>query len=186
MIIKEGKFKGVFEIQLEPREDERGFFVRVYDKKIFAKHGIDRDWVNENHSLSKQKGTVRGLHFQYPPDSESKLVRVSSGEIFFAFVDLRKKSKTFGKWGSVILSAKKKNMVLIPRGFAAGMCTLTNDVNLHYRVDNYYAKDNEDNIRWNDPTLKIKWPIKKPKVISERDAKAQSFKEWLQKYDTLV
>src|SRR3989344_208194 len=179
MIIKEGKFKGTFEIQLEPFEDERGFFMRAYDKKIFAKYGIDKEWVQENHSLSKEKGTVRGLHFQYPPHTESKLVRVSSGEIFFAFVDLRKKSATFGEWGSVILSAEKKNMFLIPRGCAAGMCTLTENCNFHYRVDNYYSKEQEDNISWNDPDIGIKWPIKKAKVISDRDRRAQSFKDFL-------
>ncbi len=179
MKIKQGKFKGVFEIQLEPFEDDRGFFMRAYDKKIFAENGIDNDWVQENHSLSKYKGTVRGLHFQYPPHTKSKLVRVSSGEVFFAFVDLRKKSPTLGEWGSVVLSTKKKNMFLIPRGFAAGMCALTDNCNFHYRVDNYYSKEKEDNIRWNDPDIGIKWPIKKAKVISERDNKAQSFKEFL-------
>lgn len=185
MIIKPGKFEGVFEIQLEPFEDGRGFFMRAYDKKIFAAHGIDKRWVQENHSFSKNKGTVRGLHFQYPPHTESKMVRVSSGEIFFAFVDLRKKSPTFGKWGSVVLSAKKKNMLLIPRGCAAGMCTLTDNCNFHYRVDNYYSKEKEDNIRWNDPDIGIEWPIKKAKVISERDSKAQFFKEFLEKHGGL-
>ncbi|MBI2024344.1 dTDP-4-dehydrorhamnose 3,5-epimerase [Candidatus Giovannonibacteria bacterium] len=181
MKIEEGKIKGLFFIQLEPREDERGFFMRVYDKKIFAEHGIDKEWVQENHSLSRIKGTLRGLHFQYPPDTESKLMRVTSGEAFWACVDLRKNSSTFGKIDHTILSAEKKNMVLIPKGCGNGICTLADDVNLHYRVDNYYSPNNEDNIKWNDPDLNIPWPIKEPSVISERDSKAQSFKEFLEK-----
>ena len=181
MKITEGTIKGVFEIQLEPKEDERGFFMRVYDKKIFGEHGMDKEWVQENHSLSRHRGTIRGLHFQYPPDTESKLIRLSSGEAFFAYVDLRKDSPTFGQAGHSIISAEKKNMLLIPRGCALGMCTLSDNVNLHYRVDNYYASANEDNILWNDPDLNIEWPIKEPTVISERDSKAQSFKGFLQK-----
>lgn len=181
MKIEEGKIKGAYIIQLEPREDERGFFMRVYDKNIFAEHGIDYNWVQENHSLSKLKGTVRGLHFQYQPDSETKLLRLTSGEAFFAFVDLRKNSPTFGQYDTAILSGQNKKILLVPKGCANGMCTLIENVNLHYRVDNYYASNNEDNIKWNDPDLNIPWPTKEPAVISERDSKAQSFKEFLQK-----
>lgn len=181
MIIEKGKFNGVFVIQLEPKEDERGFFMRVFDKKIFAEHGIAKEWVQKNHSLSKLKGTVRGLHFQYPPDTESKLVRVSSGGALFAYVDLRKNSPTLGQAGTIILSSENKKMLLIPRGYALGICTISENVNLHYCLDNYYASANEDNIKWNDPDLNIPWPIKEPTVISDRDSKAQSFKEFLQK-----
>ena len=182
MIIKEKEIKGVFEIQLEPHKDERGFFMRTYDEKIFEEMKINRKWVQENHSLSLKKGTIRGLHFQYPPDCETKLMRVITGEIFFAVVDLRKISKTFGKWTSIILSAQKKNMLYYPRGCALGMCTLTGNCNLVYKVDNYYTEDSEDNIKWNDSDLKIKWPIVEPAVISERDSMAQSFKEFVEKH----
>ena len=185
MKIKEKEIRGVFEIKLESYEDNRGFFMRTYDDKIFKKLGIDRKWVQENHSLSKIKGIVRGIHFQYPPNCETKVLRVITGRIFFAVIDLRKNSKTFGKWTSVILSAKKKNMLYVPRGCAPGMCTLTENCNLAYKVDNYYAKDNEDNIKWNDPDLGIDWPIKVPVVISERDANAQSFKEFVEKHGGL-
>ncbi|TSA45682.1 dTDP-4-dehydrorhamnose 3,5-epimerase [bacterium] len=179
MIIKERKIKGSFDIQLEPHEDKRGFFMRVYDNKIFEEYGINKNWVQENHSLSVKKGTVRGLHFQYPPDAESKMVRVSSGEAFFTFVDLRKKSPTFGQWDNIILSAANKKMLLIPRGCALGMCTLTDNCNLHYRMDNYYAENNQDCITWNDPDIGIDWPIKEAVVISDRDSKAKSFKEFM-------
>ncbi len=181
MRTRELNIKGAFEIQPEPIIDERGFFMRVYDKKIFEDHGIHRDWVQENHSLSLQKGTVRGLHFQYPPNSESKLMRVSSGEVFFVVVDIRKNSPTFGKWDSIILSSETKNMVLVPRGCTNGICTLTDNCNLHYKVDNYYAKNNEDSIKWDDPDLNIAWPISKPNIISARDSNAQSFKEFIAK-----
>lgn len=185
MIIKEGKFKGIFEIQLEPKEDSRGFFMRTYDKKIFEEYGLAREWVQENHSFSREKGTVRGLHFQYPPDTETKLIRVLSGEAFFVFLDLRKKSETFGEWGSIVLSSDKKNMIFAPRGFALGVCTLTENCNLHYKVDNYYAPQNEGTIKWNDPDLKISWPIENPSRISEKDSKGQSFKEFVEKFGGL-
>ena len=185
MKVIEKEIKGVYEIQLEPKEDDRGFFMRSYDDKIFKKHGIDRKWVHENHSLSLQKGTIRGIHFQYPPDCETKLLRVITGDIFFAIVDLRKNSETFGKWTSVVVSAKKKNMLYVPRGCAPGMCTLTVNCNLVYKVDNYYAANNEDVIKWNDPDIGIKWPIKEPNVISERDSKGQSFKDFVEKHDGL-
>ncbi|MBN1275020.1 dTDP-4-dehydrorhamnose 3,5-epimerase [Candidatus Woesearchaeota archaeon] len=172
------EIEGVYEIQLSPFEDERGFFMRTYDKKIFEEKGLHKDWVHENHSLSRIKGTVRGLHFQYPPRAETKLLRVVTGEVFFAVVDLRKGSKTFGKWTSVILSGNKKNMLYVPRGCTPGMCTLTDDVHLAYKVDNYYSKENEDNIKWNDPDIGIEWPVKEAAVISERDDNAQSFKKF--------
>ena len=182
MKVIEKEIKGVYEIQLEPKEDDRGFFMRSYDDKIFKEHGIDRKWVHENHSLSLQKGTIRGIHFQYPPDCETKLLRAITGDIFFAIVDLRKNSETFGKWTSVVVSAKKKNMLYIPRGCAPGMCTLTDNCNLVYKVDNYYAPNNEDIIKWNDPDIGIEWPIKEPNVISDRDSKGQSLKDFIEKY----
>jgi len=186
MEFEEKDIKGVFEIKLKPIEDHRGFFMRTYDDSIFKEYGLHRTWVHENHSLSLQKHTIRGLHFQYPPDCETKLLRVVTGEIFFAVVDLRKDYESFGKWTSAILSAKRKNMLLIPRGCAPGMCTLTNNCNLVYKVDNYYNPNNEDNIKWNDPDIGIEWPTKKPKVISERDSKAQSFKKFVEKHGGIV
>jgi dTDP-4-dehydrorhamnose 3,5-epimerase len=182
MRITEKKLRGVFEIQLEPKEDDRGFFMRVYDEEIFKKHGIHRNWVQENHSLSVKKGTVRGFHFQLPPAAETKLVRVISGEIYDVFVDLREGSPTFGQWDSVILSEENKKMLYIPRGFAHGMCTLKENSAMYYKVDNYYTPEKEFCIRWNDPELAVHWPIDKEPIISEKDAHAKSFKEFKQKY----
>ena len=179
MIITKRKIKGVFEIQLKPREDKRGFFMRTYDDKLFKEQGIHRNWVQENHSLSVEKGVIRGLHFQFPPHSETKLVRVVCGKIYDVFVDLRKDSLTFGQWDSIELSSDNKKMIYIPRGLAHGFCTLTKNCKVLYKVDNYYASDNEGIIRWNDQGLKINWPVDNP-IISEKDSNAKSFKEFVE------
>lgn len=122
------------------------------------------------------------MHFQHYPSSETKIIRAVTGEMFFAVVDLRKKSETFRKWTSLILSSEKMNAIYVPKGCANGMCTLTENCTLSYKMDNYYSKEKEDNLKWNDPDIKIEWPLKKPVIISERDAKAQSFKEFVEKY----
>lgn len=184
MIIKERKFKGVFEIQLEPREDKRGFFMRVYDDTIFEKHGIHRNWVQENHSLSVEKDVIRGMHFQFPPHAETKLVRVVSGELYDVFIDLRKDSPTFGQWDSIILSAENKKVIYIPRGFAHGNCSLTDNVQIVYKVDNYYAPNSEGTIKWDDPDVGIDWPIDNP-VISTKDSEAGSFREFIETHGGL-
>ncbi len=185
MVIEEKQIKGVFEIQLEPNIDSRGFFMRTYDAEIFAKHGLVTDWIQESHSLSKEKWTVRGIHFQHPPYAETKLIRVISGEILFTIIDLRPKQKTFGKWIQIVVSAEKKNQIYIPKGCAPCMCTLTPNCQILYKMDEYFIPESYDNIRWNDPNLAINWPIKTPADISERDTKAQSFKEFVKKYGGL-
>lgn len=180
MIFKESNLKGAFEIEPEPHKDERGFFARVYDEKIFKEHGLPTNWVQENLSMSFKKRTVRGLHFQYPPNAEAKLISVLKGEAFFVFVDLRKKSETFGQNKTVILSEENKKIIFVPRGFALGMCSLTDNCLLHYKMDNFYAPESAETIKWNDPDLTIKWPIENPVVISEKDKNGKSFKEFLE------
>jgi dTDP-4-dehydrorhamnose 3,5-epimerase len=184
MLIKEKKLKGVFEINLEAREDRRGFFMRVYDDAIFKRYGIHRNWVQENHSLSTEKGTIRGFHFQFPPHAETKLVRVISGEVYDVILDLRKGSSTFGEWDSIRLSADNKRMIYIPRGFAHGMCTLTKNCVMLYKVDNYYAPESEGTIRWDDPDIGIDWPADNP-ILSEKDSTAKSFKEFVETHGGL-
>lgn len=184
MQIKKRKLEGVFEIQLKPREDERGFFMRIYDDDILKKRGIHRNWVQENHSLSIEKGIIRGMHFQYPPHSETKLIRVVRGKIFDVFIDLRKGSHTFGQWDSIILSADNKKMIYIPRGFAHGFCTLSKNCEVIYKVDNYYSPDSEGIIRWDDSDLKIDWPVN-DLILSKKDSSAKSFKHFIKMHSCL-
>jgi dTDP-4-dehydrorhamnose 3,5-epimerase len=184
VIIKERRIKGVFEIQLDQYEDERGFFMRVYDDTIFKKYKIHKKWVQENHSLSVEKGVIRGLHFQLPPHSEAKLIRVINGKIYDVFIDLRKGSSTFGQWDSINLSAENRKMIYIPRGLAHGFCTLTKNCEILYKMDNYYAPNSEGSISWNDQDLGIYWPANNP-ILSEKDLKAKSFREFIEKYGGL-
>ena len=185
MIIKEETIKGVFTIQLEPLIDSRGFFMRTYDEEIFEKHSISKKWVQESHSFSKRRGVVRGFHFQHTPHVETKLIRVIQGEILFVVLDLRKNSETFGQSIQVKISAEKKNMIYIPKGCSPCMCTLTDNCEILYKMDEYYSPEHYDNILWNDPDLNINWPVENPTDISERDANAQSFKEFVEKYGGL-
>ncbi len=177
----ENPISGVFEIKLNPIEDFRGFFMRTFDEKLFEENNLNFTWVQENHSMSVQKGTLRGLHFQFPPFSETKLVRVIKGEILDVFVDLRLNSVSFGKWGSILLSDKLRNMVFIPRGFAHGYSTLAGNSEVIYKVDNFYSPKHESGIRWNDPEIAIDWQTDRP-IVSEKDAKQPSFEDFRRKF----
>ncbi len=184
MEIKERYLKGVYEIRLSPIGDNRGFFMRTFDLNEFNKYGLDKLWVQENHSRSIQKGTIRGLHFQLPPFSETKLVRCINGVVLDVFVDLRENSETFGKWDSIELSATNKKMIFIPRGFAHGFCTLTEESEVLYKVDNFYSKENERGLMWNDPEIGIKWPLDTP-VLSAKDQKNMTFVEFVENYNAI-
>ncbi len=185
MEIKERKLKGVFEITLEPIFDDRGFFMRTYDVKIFKEFGLNKEWVQENHSRSEKKGILRGLHFQLPPFSETKLVRCIKGAVFDVFVDLRVNSDTFGEWDYIVLSEENKKMIFIPRGFAHGFCTLTEYSEVLYKVDNYYSKQHERGIIWNDKAINIDWPVNNP-ILSEKDKKNLTFNEFRQLYKGIL
>jgi dTDP-4-dehydrorhamnose 3,5-epimerase len=174
MVITERKLKGAFEIQLKPIMDARGFFMRAFDKNILKEAGLERDWVQENHSRSESKGIIRGLHLQLPPFSETKLVRCINGAILDVFVDLRKGSETYGQWDSIELSADNKKMIFIPRGFGHGFCTLTEVSEVLYKVDSVYSPQHERGLIWNDETLKIDWPAKAP-ILSEKDLRNITF-----------
>ena len=155
--------------------------MRVYDEVIFKKYRIHRNWVQENHSRSEKKGIIRGLHFQFPPYTETKLVRCIRGAVFDVFVDLRKGSPTFGQWDCIELSEENKKIIFIPRGFAHGFCTLTDDSEVLYKVDNCYAPECEGGILWNDQDLGIDWPVEKP-ILSEKDKKNMTFQEFVKRY----
>lgn len=175
------KISGVFEILLHPIEDKRGFFMRVYDKDFFSEHNLVRNWVHENHSLSVKKDTIRGLHFQFPPYPQVKLIRCIRGAILDVWVDLRKDSPTFGTWDSRVLSEDNKKMILIPGGFAHGFCTLNNNCEVLYKTDKIYVPEAEGGIIWNDKTLKIAWPTTNP-ILSKKDSSLATFTEFREQY----
>ncbi len=164
----ETELNGAYIIEPVVHKDHRGFFLESYSRKVFEDAGIRADFLQDNHSLSKQKGVIRGLHFQNPPHAQSKLIRVVKGSIYDVIVDLRKKSPTYGKWFPVEISADNFKMLFVPTGFAHGFCTLEENTEVIYKVDAFYAPDSDAGIRWNDPDLKISWPVTDP-VISEKD-----------------
>ncbi|NEP42525.1 MAG: dTDP-4-dehydrorhamnose 3,5-epimerase [Okeania sp. SIO2H7] len=178
MEIKPLKLQGSYEITLNPRRDDRGYFMRIYDEEIFKESGLTVNWVQENQSLSKKKGIVRGLHFQKPPHSETKLVRVVMGEILDVFVDLRKNSPTYGQWDAIKLSESNQKAVYIPKGFAHGFCTVEAPALVLYKVDCSYHPESEGGIFWNDESIGIKWPIETPSYISKKDSNLGSLKEF--------
>ena len=158
---------------LEPKVfgDARGWFMESWSKKKMEDAGIFVDFVQDNHSFSAEKGTLRGLHYQLNPMAQAKLLRVSRGIIFDVAVDIRRGSPTYAKWVGIELSAENHRQLFIPRGFAHGFITLTNDVEVLYKADNLYAPECDGNIRWDDPEIGIKWPID-PVVLSDKDAAA--------------
>ena len=158
---------------LEPKVfgDARGWFMESWSKKKMEDAGIFVDFVQDNHSFAAEKGTLRGLHYQLNPMAQAKLLRVSRGTIFDVAVDIRRGSPTYAKWVGIELSAENHRQLFIPRGFAHGFVTLTNDVEVLYKADNLYAPECDGNIRWDDPEIGIKWPIA-PVVLSEKDAAA--------------
>lgn len=178
MEIKPLRLDDTYEIILEPKHDARGYFMRLYDEFIFAKHGMVSRWVQENQSLSVRRGIIRGLHFQVPPHAETKLVRAVAGAVFDVFIDLRKDSSTYGQWDSVTLSEDAFNTVYIPKGFAHGFCTLTENATVAYKVDAAFAPEHEGGLRWNDADLGIVWPTDDP-YLSERDQALPLFREFV-------
>jgi dTDP-4-dehydrorhamnose 3,5-epimerase len=162
------KLAGTFAVDFEPRSDERGDFMRWYDRDAFARVGVAVEWVQANQSTSR-RGVVRGLHFQRSPHAETKFVRAVCGAIFDVFVDLRRGSPTFGRWDALELSAAARNGVLIPRGFAHGFCALGDGAIVNYLVDNAYAPHAEGGLAWDDPDLAIAWPLAGAAIVSSKD-----------------
>ena len=161
--------------------DQRGFFSETYNRRALAAADVHIDFVQDNHSFSADKGTMRGLHFQTPPHAQHKLVRVIRGAAFDVAVDLRRGSPSFGEHVSVVLSAASWNQILVPVGFAHGIMTLVPDTEIVYKVSGYYAPDHDCGVRWNDPALGIEWPIAQDEVILSAKDRAQPM---LHEFDT--
>jgi len=177
MKIEPLKLPGTFKVTLAPRKDERGYFMRTFDRGTFAEQGLTNEWVQENQSYSV-RNVVRGMHFQRPPQSEAKLVRVLAGMIVDVFVDLRRSSPTYGKWDSIELSSENLTAVYIPRGFAHGFCTPVSEALIAYKVDSTYTPSLEDGLPWNDPDLGIDWPVKDP-LTSPKDGQWPKFRDFV-------
>ncbi|WP_187374471.1 dTDP-4-dehydrorhamnose 3,5-epimerase [Gracilibacillus timonensis] len=155
-------------------QDNRGFFMESYHYQQLTTYGIKDHFIQDNHSLSVEKGTLRGLHYQLNPGSQAKLIRVIRGSIFDVVVDIRRDSVNFGKWFSVEISDKNKKQLYIPKGFAHGFCTLEANTEVIYKVDEYYYPALDRGIIWNDPTLQIDWPTSRP-ILSEKDKQHPAF-----------
>ena len=163
---------------LVPRRfgDRRGSFSEVYSRRTLAAAGLDTAFVQDNHSWSAGRGTVRGLHFQTPPHAQDKLVRVVRGSVFDVALDLRRSSPTYGHHVSVVLSSEAWNQVLVPIGFAHGFMTLEPDTEVVYKVSDYYAPEHDQGLRWNDPELGIQWPLsEKDAALSDKDRRQPKF-----------
>ncbi len=176
MKVTETKLPGVYLIDPDVFGDARGWFMESWSKRKFEEGGLYVDFLQDNHSYSAEKGTLRGLHYQLNPMAQAKLLRATRGTIFDVVVDIRKGSPNYAKWVGYELSAENKRQLFIPRGFAHGFITLTDDVEVQYKADNYYAPDCDGNIRWDDPEIGIQWPIE-PIILSDKDEKAPLLKE---------
>ena len=152
--------------------DDRGYFSETYKAAAMAEHGLPTDYCQDNESLSRTPGTVRGIHFQLPPFAQAKLVRVVAGSIYDVAVDLRRSSPTFGQFVGAELSAINGHQLLIPAGFGHAFCTLEPNTTVSYKVNAAYSPESEGAVRWNDPTLGIPWPDVAGSVVSDKDAAA--------------
>lgn len=176
MKITPTKIPGVLVIEPQIYGDERGFFFESFNQKRFNDAvGYDVKFVQDNHSKSV-KSVLRGLHYQLPPKAQGKLVRVVQGEVFDVAVDIRKGSPTYGQWVGVTLSGENKQQLWIPAGLAHGFLTLSDTAEFLYKTTDYYAQDHERSIRWDDPTLNIKWPLETEPLLSEKDKIANLFR----------
>ena len=169
MIFTPTPLSGSYVIDLEPFSDDRGWFARFYDEKEFQQIGHDKKWVQFNHSFTKKKGTLRGMHYQLPPYREIKMVRCVAGAVYDVIIDVRTDSDTFLQWFGTELSAANKKMLYIPEGFAHGFQCLTDDCELIYLHSEFYVPNAEGGIRYNDPKAAINWPLP-VHTLSPRDA----------------
>lgn len=163
-------------LRLTPRRfgDARGFFSESWNKTRMADAGITLEFVQDNHSFSTERGTVRGLHFQAPPHAQDKLVRCGRGALYDVAVDIRRGSPTYGQWYGTELSFENGAQLLVPKGFLHGFMALTDDCEICYKCTDYYAPECDGAVAWDDPDIAIAWPLEVTPVISDKDAAAQS------------
>ena len=178
MQVAQTELPGVVLITPARFEDGRGFFSETYNHRALLNHGIDLTFVQDNHSLSAQAGTVRGLHCQAPPHAQAKLVRCGRGALFDVAVDIRKGSPTFGQWTGAELSFDNGHQLLIPAGFLHGFVTRTPDTEVIYKCSDYYAPDCEASVRYDDPDIGIDWHLEVPPTLSAKDDAAPWFKDF--------
>jgi dTDP-4-dehydrorhamnose 3,5-epimerase len=174
MIFNPLPLAGAFLVELEKRGDERGFFARAFCQREFDAHGLPTQFVQINNSLTGERGTLRGMHYQLAPHAETKIVRCVRGALWDCLLDLRPESPTFGQWYGAELSADNRLMMVVPKGFAHGFLTLTDDTEAFYLVDEFYAPEHERGVRYDDPRFAIEWP-QAPTVLSEKDASHRDF-----------
>ena len=170
------KLSGVYIVESAVFEDNRGFFMESWSRRAFEEAGLHYDFVQDNHSSSTVKGTLRGIHFQRGEKAQTKLVRCTRGAVLDVAVDLRPSSTTYKQWVGVELSEENKRQLLIPRGFGHGFVTLTDDVEFLYKADNPYAPEADGGIRWNDPELGVDWGVEAP-ILSEKDSRSPCLKD---------
>ena len=171
MKVTQTELKEVLLIEPDCFGDHRGWFMETYNKEKFMENGIENVFVQDNHSLSAAAGTLRGLHFQNEPMAQAKLVRCTRGEILDVAVDIRKGSPTYKKWVAEKLTAENRKQLFVPRGFAHGFVTLTEDVEVQYKVDNAYSREHDRGIRFDDPSIGVDWGTVNP-ILSEKDEKS--------------
>ena len=163
-------FTGVYLIEIEKFKDERGFFARTFDFNFFEENKLVSKFIQSSISYNIKKGTIRGMHYQTNPFSETKLITCTNGKIFDVLIDLRENSKTFKKWQSIELDSKNYSTLYVPEGIAHGFQTMEDDSVLSYQISNVYNPEYSGGIRWNDPLFNINWPLK-PTIISKKDQK---------------
>ena len=174
MIVSETKLKGAFIVELERREDRRGFFALSWSQKEFESLGLSSLLVECNISFNSKKGTLRGMHFQVAPYAQAKLVRCTSGSVYDVIIDLREDSPTFKQWSAVELTAENHKALYVPEGFAHGFQTLEDRTEILYQMSEIYAPECSRGIRWNDPLFSVEWPPAE-RIIIDRD---NSFEDW--------
>lgn len=170
----ETPLQGAYLIDLEKKEDERGFFARLFCEKEFEKLGLKSHFVQVNNSFSQKRGTLRGIHYQIPPKGETKLVRCIQGALYDVIIDLRRDSSTYLQWFGAELTYENKRMMYVPEGFGHAFLTLKCDTEALYMVSEFYAPEYERGLRYDDPALLIKWPLE-PLVVSEKDRRHPLF-----------